>query len=71
MVNVRFSGLSELAKNFSQFPDLVEKIIGKALAHSIAYAETEAKRRTPVLTGLLRSSIGGEQGYSFMLGMWK
>ena len=32
-------------------------------------AETESKRRTPVDTGLLRSSIGGTRGWSWVRGL--
>ena len=69
LITVRFTGLDNLAKNFEKYPQIVEPIVQKALKSSIAMAETEAKRRTPVLTGLLRSSIGGEQGYSFIRGL--
>lgn len=69
MVSIRFTGLDDLRKNFSNFPQLVEKIVGSALGKSIAMVETEAKRRTPVRTGLLQSSIGGEGGYSFVRGL--
>ena len=69
MVNLRFTGLEDLKNNFRKAPYFLEQVIGRALKKSIAMVETEAKRLTPVDTGLLRSSIGGVQGYSFIRGL--
>ena len=68
-IQVKVEGLSELRRNFAEAPDQLQRVINKALFDSIAMVETESKRRTPVRTGLLRSSIGGEQGYSFVRGL--
>lgn len=69
MISLRLTGLDNLQKNFSRSPELVELVVGQALANSIAMIETEAKRLTPVDTGLLRSSIGGAQGFSYVKGL--
>lgn len=69
MLSVKITGLDELEKNFSRHREIVETAVQKALKKSIAMAETEAKKRTPVDTGLLQGSIGGEQGYSYVRGL--
>lgn len=69
MIRIRFTGLNELKGRFDHAPAFLEAAVGKALANSIAMVETESKRLTPVDTGLLRSSIGGEQGYSYIRGL--
>ena len=66
---VSFSGLDELQASVRQAPDFVEKTTQKALVDSIAMIEGESKRRTPVATGLLMSSIGGAQGYKYVRGL--
>jgi len=69
MISIRFTGLTDLINNFGKSSEFLESVIGKALKNSIAMVETEAKRLTPVDTGLLRSSIGGTQGYSYVRGL--
>lgn len=69
MITVSFTGLEPLIRNFGNSPSLIEKVIGQALGKSIAMVETESKTRTPVDTGLLRSSIGGAMGYSYVKGL--
>lgn len=69
MISLKITGLTDLRGRFNKAPDFIEKVIGKALKNSIAMVETEAKRLTPVDTGLLRSSIGGTQGYSYIKGL--
>lgn len=68
MLSIRFTGLDRLASRMSSAPRELEKQLAKALGRSIAMAETESKRRTPVDTGYLRSSIGGAGGFSFVRG---
>lgn len=68
-VSIKITGLDKLQKSVNNANRDMEKIVQNALGKSVAMVETEAKRRTPVLTGLLRSSIGGEQGYSFVRGL--
>ncbi len=68
-IQVSVTGLGDLIKRFRQAPDIVEKVTQKALVASISMVETESKRRTPVDTGLLRSSIGGSQGFKFLRGL--
>lgn len=65
-----------LVDRFAKAPEVLNAEIHDALGQSIAMVETEAKRRTPVKTGYLRSSIGaniGDQntpvGYSFIKGL--
>lgn len=68
-IGVTVTGLKELNERFNDAPDIVESEVQQALSDSIAMVETESKRRTPVDTGLLRSSIGGEQGFNFVKGL--
>lgn len=71
-LSIKITGLEDLKKWFDKAPDMLFNVIGKALSNSIAMVETESKRRTPVDTGLLQSSIGGQggtQGYSFVRGL--
>lgn len=69
MLTIRITGLDDLPKKFENSPALLEKAVGNALGKSIAMIETESKRHTPVRTGLLKSSIGGEQGFSYVRGL--
>ena len=69
MISVRFTGLENLEKGFAKTPRFLEAVVKVALKRSIGMVETEAKRLTPVATGLLRSSIGGVQGYSYVRGL--
>ena len=68
MLSIRFSGLDRLVSRVDSAPREIETQLSKALGRSIAMAETESKRRTPVDTGYLRSSIGGAGGYEFVRG---
>lgn len=68
-IGITVTGLKELNARFNEAPDIIEHEVAQALADSIAMVETESKRRTPVKTGLLRSSIGGEEGFSFVRGL--
>ncbi len=64
------TGLADLQEKFKIAGDaMLIDVIQEALGKSIAMVETAAKRLTPVATGLLRSSIGGEQGFSFVRGL--
>ena len=69
MLTVRFTGLENLIENFQRSPAIVTEAVQKALGHSLAEVEHQSKERTPVLTGYLQGSIGGEGGYSFIHGL--
>lgn len=69
MIKVTFTGLDRLAARMKQAPATLEKELHVALGQSLLMAESEAKRRTPVDTGNLRSSIAGSGGYSFVEGL--
>ena len=69
MISIRVTGLDDLEKNFGQGSQFFEDEVKKALGHSIAMAGTESQRRTPVQFGMLKSSIGGEAGYSYVRGL--
>lgn len=69
MITVNVTGLKELSKAFSKGSQLVKDEIKIALGQAISMAEGEAKRRTPVDTGLLRSSIGGSGGFKTVEGL--
>lgn len=66
MLAIRFTGLDKVLRNFDAAPANVKDEVRMALGRSVAFAEGEAKRRTPVDTGNLRSSIGGAGGYRFV-----
>lgn len=69
-VSVKISGLEEIEKWLEKAPEILVQAIQKALANSVAMVETEIKKRTPVKTGYLQSSIGGERGgYSYIKGL--
>jgi hypothetical protein len=70
MLSVTFTGLKEARQFFKKSPQYFEEEIGIAIGRSLAMFGTEMKRRTPVDTGLLRSSIGSESfGYSYVRGL--
>lgn len=69
MITVRFTGLDKIRENMASAPDIVEKHVQEALGLSLAAVEMESKKRTPVDTGLLQGSIGGEGGYSYVRGL--
>ena len=58
MISLRLTGLDNLQKISVVRLNLVELVVGQAPANSIAMIETEAKRLTPVDTGVL-FFIGG------------
>lgn len=68
-ISIRLTGLDSLAKNFADSPQIVEEHVGKALGLALAHVEMEAKQRTPVDTGSLQGSIGGDGGYSYVKGL--
>lgn len=68
MITLRITGLNKLVKRMNSAPREIERQISRGLGRGIAMVETEAKRRTPVDTGYLRSSIGGSGGFSFVRG---
>lgn len=63
------TGLEDLARKMRGAPQEMEGEITKALGRGLEMAKTESQRRTPVLTGYLKSSIGGAGGYNFVRGM--
>lgn len=69
MISVKLTGLDTLRANFARHPEIVETAVTKALGLSLSAAEMEAKKRTPVDTGYLQGSIGGEGGYSYVRGL--
>ncbi len=69
MITMKITGLENLRKRFADAPQVLEREVGLSLGKSIAMVETESKRRTPVRTGYLRSSIGGASGFSFVRGL--
>lgn len=69
-ISISFTGLKEARDFFKNSPIIFEQEIGVAIGRSLAMFGTEMKRRTPVDTGLLRSSIGSESfGYSYVRGL--
>ncbi len=69
MITVSFTGLAELQETFGRSSSIVEEAVKKALGLSLSAVEMESKKRTPVDTGLLQGSIGGEGGYSYIRGL--
>lgn len=69
MIKVTFTGLDRLASQIKKAPATLEKELHIGLGQSLLMAEAEAKRRTPVDTSNLRSSIAGSGGYSFVEGL--
>lgn len=68
-ISITFTGLDSLIANFERNPEIVVEEVQEALGKSLAGVEMEAKKRTPVDTGLLQGSIGGEGGYTFIKGL--
>lgn len=69
MITVKVTGLDKLQSRLKTAPRKLEQEVGIAIGQGLAMAETEAKRRTPVATGLLRSSIAGAGGYRRVTGL--
>ncbi|MDF1498521.1 MAG: HK97 gp10 family phage protein [Patescibacteria group bacterium] len=63
MITLEIKGLNKMQSRFDKAPSVLKNGIKKAIGRSLEMVETESKRRTPVDTGLLRSSIGGVQGF--------
>lgn len=68
MISLRITGFKELERKFKNAGNVLDREMRTALGKSIAMAEGESKRRTPVDTGLLRSSIGGARGWKWVRG---
>ncbi len=69
-IQIKITGLEELERQFARAPHLVEKYAQEALKKSITMVETDAKRLTPVDTGLLQGSIGSVvHGYKYVRGL--
>ena len=69
MLSLRFTGFENLGNKLAKPSKKIENALSLALGRSIAMVETESKRRTPVDTGQLRSSIGGRGGFKFVRGL--
>lgn len=69
MISIKLTGFERIEKFYRDAPAIFEKELGIALKNSIGMAGTESQRLTPVDTGLLQSSIGGEGGYSYVRGL--
>lgn len=68
MISLRITGIKELERKFKGSKNVLDREMRKALGKSVAMAEGESKRRTPVDTGFLRSSIGGARGWKWVRG---
>lgn len=68
MISIRLTGFEKLKRQFQSASTVLDREIKKALADSVAMVETESAKRTPVDTGLLRSSIGGARGWKWVRG---
>lgn len=53
------AGVLKLARDFAAAPALVASETNRAMVESLALAEAEVRRRTPVRTGRLRRSVNG------------
>ena len=70
MIQIKVDGLDKLKDNFAKSPAELARHLSNALGLSIAMVETESKRRTPVATGYLKSSIGGSSdGFKYVRGL--
>lgn len=70
MLTIRFEGLDKLRSNLKQAPKVLISEVEKAINRAMLKVQSEAQSRTPVKTGLLKSSIGGAQGY-FVTQGWR
>lgn len=70
MLSLEIKGFDELLNNLRGSKRILHRNIKVALDKSISHAETSSKRLTPVDTGLLKSSIGGVRGWSWVRG-WR
>jgi len=60
-IKINVTGFSPLQKNFGD-KRKVEKVLKRAFGRALSKIEGEAKKRTPVDTGFLKSSIGAVVG---------
>jgi len=56
-IDVDFGALDGMKKAMKRFPGVIVEELGKAVTELVLLIESEAKRRCPVDTGNLRSSI--------------
>lgn len=63
MISIEIKGWDKMQRRFNKAPKVLQIGMKKAMGKSISMVETESKRRTPVDTGLLKTSIGGPQGF--------
>ncbi len=66
MLKIKITNLDKLQRKMNQAPDNLLRFMEQSMGKAIAMVEGEVKRRTPVDTGLLRSSIGGAKGYKYI-----
>lgn len=63
MISIRVTGLDKLIKGMKNAPATMKKKMEQAMGQAILEIEGQSKERAPVRTGILRSSIGGSQGW--------
>jgi len=68
VISLRITGLEGLNRRFKKSPILLNREVKKSLGKIVSMIEGESKRRTPVDSGLLRSSIGGSRGWKWVKG---
>ena len=68
MITLRLTGFDRLKRQMHSAPAFLDKEMKKGLGDSISMVETQSAKRTPVDTGLLRSSIGGSRGWKWVRG---
>ena len=62
-LSVTIENFDAIKNAFKKAPDIVNAEIDEALAKSIFKVQREIRMRTPVQTGRLRTSIGGNYGF--------
>lgn len=60
LFNIEFKGLAEAQAQMAHLQDLLEFNLRKAVARTVLWAAGQIAEDTPVDTGLLRASIGGQ-----------
>ena len=62
---LKIEGLEELQKALAKFPKQSEKMLKEALIPGLAIIASDAKKRAPVDTGRLMSSIGAKADHVY------
>lgn len=65
-ISIKITGLSQLIRKFKQAPKLLDIEIGRAMSQSVGLIQRNVRMRTPVKTGRLRTSIGGQYGWRWI-----